>query len=144
MGQVVDALKVPKFRSKTDSLVYSEQDDPNKFGKSQGTAECSLTRSTLERGCQARRAARRLRDHHHHHRHHHHHHKLPSNLDILELHTLEVLKRLEVGQLEEVRDALCPIMHCSTERKFHLHIFFFSVMFDMFADLAACIIINFL
>lgn len=90
------------------------QDDPNKFGKAQGSAECPLTRSLLERGCQARRAARRLRDHHHRH-HHHHHNKLPSNLDILELHTMEVLKRLEVGQLEEVRDVLYPIMHRSTK-----------------------------
>ncbi|CAM4566568.1 unnamed protein product [Leuciscus chuanchicus] len=79
------------------------EDDSNKAGKSQGSAECPLTRSALEKGYQARRAARRLRDHHHRHHHHHHHHsrKLPSNLDILELHTLEVLKRLEVGPLVE-------------------------------------------
>ncbi|XP_048011045.1 lysine-specific demethylase 7A isoform X1 [Megalobrama amblycephala] len=81
------------------------EDESNKAGKSQGSAECPLSRSSLEKGYQARCAARRLRDHHrrHHHHHHHHHHsrKLPSNLDILELHTLEVLKRLEVGPLEE-------------------------------------------
>ncbi|XP_056605354.1 lysine-specific demethylase 7A isoform X1 [Triplophysa dalaica] len=88
------------IKTLTKEIRYLE-DDPNKFGKAQGSAECPLTRSLLERGCQARRAARRLRDHHHRHHHHHHHHKLPSNLDILELHTMEVLKRLEVGQLEE-------------------------------------------
>lgn len=60
---------------------------------------CPATRSTLERLCQARqarRAARRLREQQRHGP------KVPSNLDILERHTMEVLKRLEVGPLEEV------------------------------------------
>ncbi|XP_028810197.1 lysine-specific demethylase 7A isoform X2 [Denticeps clupeoides] len=63
----------------------------NKPMKSQVSTVCPLTRGTLERGCQSRRVPRKLRDHP----------KLPSNLDILEQHTREVLKRLEVGLLEE-------------------------------------------
>ncbi|XP_036433112.1 LOW QUALITY PROTEIN: lysine-specific demethylase 7A [Colossoma macropomum] len=85
-------------------------EDPSKSVKSQGITECLSTRSSLERRCQARRAARRLRDHHHHHHHHRHHRHhqhgstSPSNLDILELHTREVLRRLEVGPLDEGSD----------------------------------------
>uniref|UniRef100_A0AAQ5YYX4 Lysine-specific demethylase 7A n=1 Tax=Amphiprion ocellaris TaxID=80972 RepID=A0AAQ5YYX4_AMPOC len=68
-------------------------------GMPSGTNGCPATRSTLERLCQARRArraARRLREQQRQAP------KLPSNLDILEQHTKEVLKRLEVGPLEEV------------------------------------------
>lgn len=57
-------------------------------------------RSPLERLCQARRArraARRLQEQQRQAP------KVPSNLDILERHTREVLRRLEVGPLEEVR-----------------------------------------
>lgn len=60
-------------------------------------------RSPLERLCQARRArraARRLREQQRHAP------KVPSNLDILERHTREVLRRLEVGPLEEVSGAV--------------------------------------
>lgn len=67
--------------------------------KTQGNGGCLLTRSTLERGCHARRVARRLREQQHQAP------KLSSNLDVLERHTREVLKRLEVGPLEEVRTA---------------------------------------
>ncbi|XP_013859717.1 lysine-specific demethylase 7A [Austrofundulus limnaeus] len=62
-----------------------------------GMSECLTTRS-LERLCQARRArraARRLREQQGQAP------RVPSNLDILEQHTREVLKRLEVGPLEE-------------------------------------------
>ncbi|XP_077355090.1 lysine-specific demethylase 7A isoform X2 [Festucalex cinctus] len=58
-----------------------------------GSNGCLSTRATLERlrqARQARRAARRLREQ-----------ETPSNLDILERHTREVLRRLEVGPLEE-------------------------------------------
>uniref|UniRef100_A0A672G413 Lysine-specific demethylase 7A n=1 Tax=Salarias fasciatus TaxID=181472 RepID=A0A672G413_SALFA len=64
-----------------------------------GGGGCPATRSTLERLCQARRArraARRLREQQRQAP------KVPSNLDILEQHTREVLRRLEVGLLEEV------------------------------------------
>lgn len=84
------------------------QEEPvngNKPVKSQGSV-CAgapngfpAPRSPLERLCQARRArraARRLREQQRHAP------KLPSNLDILERHTREVLRRLEVGPLEEV------------------------------------------
>uniref|UniRef100_A0A8C3AZT4 Lysine-specific demethylase 7A n=1 Tax=Cyclopterus lumpus TaxID=8103 RepID=A0A8C3AZT4_CYCLU len=64
-----------------------------------GSNACPATRATLERLCQARqarRAARRLREQQRQVP------KMPSNLDILERHTREVLRRLEVGPLEEV------------------------------------------
>lgn len=68
-------------------------------GGASGSTACQATRSTLERLCQARRArraARRLREQQRQVP------KVPSNLDILERHTREVLRRLEVGPLEEV------------------------------------------
>ncbi|KAI5617285.1 lysine-specific demethylase 7B isoform X1 [Silurus asotus] len=61
-----------------------------------------------ERGSHIRKNGRKLRHHHHHHHHHqnhHHHHahvpKPPSNLDIFEQHTQEVLKRLETRRFED-------------------------------------------
>ncbi|XP_018581798.1 lysine-specific demethylase 7B isoform X1 [Scleropages formosus] len=78
----------------TKEIRYQEEDQSgSKPMKSQGGGTCPVTRSTLERGCQARRTARRLRDNHAP--------KTPSNLDILELHTREVLRRLEVAPFEE-------------------------------------------
>lgn len=94
-------------------VFYIKQEEPgngNKPVKSQGSPcgvgsgsgnGCPATRATLERLCQARRArraARRLRE-----QQQQQGPKMPSNLDILEQHTREVLKRLEVGPLEEVR-----------------------------------------
>uniref|UniRef100_A0A3P8ZD69 Uncharacterized protein n=1 Tax=Esox lucius TaxID=8010 RepID=A0A3P8ZD69_ESOLU len=79
--------------------------------KCQGNAsggQCPATRSTLERVCQARqarRAARRLRAQQKEEQVP----KVPSNLDILELHTREVLKRLEVGPLEEDPSFCLPV-----------------------------------
>uniref|UniRef100_A0A8C7QBQ4 Lysine (K)-specific demethylase 7Ab n=1 Tax=Oncorhynchus mykiss TaxID=8022 RepID=A0A8C7QBQ4_ONCMY len=79
----------------TKEIRYLEVSKPM---KSQGSGGCPLTRSTLDRASHhARRTARRLRHHHHHH----HAPKTPSNLEILELHTRQVLKRLEVGPFEE-------------------------------------------
>ncbi|XP_029968883.1 lysine-specific demethylase 7A [Salarias fasciatus] len=72
-----------------------------------GGGGCPATRSTLERLCQARRArraARRLREQQRQAP------KVPSNLDILEQHTREVLRRLEVGLLEE-DPAFCAKVH---------------------------------
>uniref|UniRef100_A0A9J7XQF5 Lysine (K)-specific demethylase 7Ab n=1 Tax=Cyprinus carpio carpio TaxID=630221 RepID=A0A9J7XQF5_CYPCA len=66
--------------------------------KSQGISACPSTRSAHERRSHARRTARRLRDQDHHHSHSP---KAPSNLDIFEQHTQEVLKRLEMGPNEE-------------------------------------------
>uniref|UniRef100_A0A8C7CXY4 Lysine-specific demethylase 7B-like n=1 Tax=Oncorhynchus kisutch TaxID=8019 RepID=A0A8C7CXY4_ONCKI len=81
----------------------------NKPVKSQGSGggQCPVTRSTLERVCparQARRAARRLREQQEQGP------KVPSNLEILELHTREVLRRLVVGPLEE-DPTFCPPVH---------------------------------
>nr|XP_057933051.1 lysine-specific demethylase 7A isoform X3 [Doryrhamphus excisus] len=75
-------------------------------------AACSSTRATLERLCQARqarRAARRLREQQQQQQQQLAP-KAPSNLDILEQHTREVLRRLEVGPLEEDA-AFCAKVH---------------------------------
>uniref|UniRef100_A0A9R1SSD1 Uncharacterized protein n=4 Tax=Cyprinus carpio TaxID=7962 RepID=A0A9R1SSD1_CYPCA len=91
--EVPDNIRPSRLiKALTKEIRYLE-DESNKAGKSQGSAEWPLARSSLEKGYQAQRAARR---------------KLPSNLDVLELHTLEVLKRLEVGPLEEVKRPTSP------------------------------------
>uniref|UniRef100_A0A8C2CZP4 Uncharacterized protein n=1 Tax=Cyprinus carpio TaxID=7962 RepID=A0A8C2CZP4_CYPCA len=101
--EVPDHIRPSRLIKALTQEIRFLEDESNKAGKSQGSAECSLSRSSLEKGYQAQRAARWLLDHRHrHHLHHHHSRKLPSNLDVLELHTLEVLKRLEVGPLKEV------------------------------------------
>uniref|UniRef100_A0A8C7GCR7 Lysine-specific demethylase 7A n=1 Tax=Oncorhynchus kisutch TaxID=8019 RepID=A0A8C7GCR7_ONCKI len=92
-----------KELTKEIRYLEEEQSGGSKPVKSQGCGPCPLTRSTLDKaGHHARRTARLLRHHHHHH-HHHHAPKTPSNLEILELHTRQVLKRLEVGSFEQVR-----------------------------------------
>ncbi|KAF7668550.1 hypothetical protein LDENG_00004860 [Lucifuga dentata] len=76
-------------------------------GVGSGLNGCPPTRSTLEKLCQARqarRAARRLREQQRQAP------KLPSNLDILEQHTREVLRRLEVGPLEQ-DPSFCAKVH---------------------------------
>uniref|UniRef100_A0A4W5PI86 Lysine demethylase 7A n=1 Tax=Hucho hucho TaxID=62062 RepID=A0A4W5PI86_9TELE len=97
----------------TKEIRYLEEDQGSGGGtkpvKSQGSGggQCPATRSTLERVCparQARRAARRLREQQELGP------KVPSNLEILELHTREVLRRLEVGPLEE-DPTFCPPVH---------------------------------
>uniref|UniRef100_A0A3Q4H8A9 Lysine-specific demethylase 7A n=1 Tax=Neolamprologus brichardi TaxID=32507 RepID=A0A3Q4H8A9_NEOBR len=91
----------------TKEIRYLEEEPVggSKLVKSQGSGVpsgsngCLSTRATVERLCQARRArraARQLREQERHAP------KLPTNLDILEQHTRDVLKRLEVGPLEEV------------------------------------------
>ncbi|XP_026087086.1 lysine-specific demethylase 7A-like isoform X1 [Carassius auratus] len=102
-SEVPDHIRPSRLIKALTQEIRFLEGESNKAGKSQGSAECSVSRSSLEKGYQAHRAARWIRDHRHrHHLHHHHHHsrKLPSNLDVLELHTLEVLKRLEVGPPE--------------------------------------------
>uniref|UniRef100_A0A8C8IM11 Lysine-specific demethylase 7A n=1 Tax=Oncorhynchus tshawytscha TaxID=74940 RepID=A0A8C8IM11_ONCTS len=90
-----------KELTKEIRYLEEEQSGGSKPVKSQGCGPCPLTLSTLDKaGHHARRTARRLRHHHHHH---HHAPKTPSNLEILELHTRQVLKRLEVGPFEQVR-----------------------------------------
>ncbi|XP_060784350.1 lysine-specific demethylase 7B isoform X2 [Neoarius graeffei] len=86
----------------------------SKSVKSQGSLACPSTRSSHERSSQMRKNGRRLRHHHHHHHHHHHNHhhhhhnhhhshtpRAPSNLDIFEQHTQEVLRRLEMSPFED-------------------------------------------
>ncbi|XP_061108186.1 lysine-specific demethylase 7B isoform X2 [Conger conger] len=82
----------------TKEIRYQEEEQGGGAGsgkpaKSQGSGACPMTRSTQERGSHARRTARRLRDQQAP--------KTPSNLDILELHTREVLRRLEVAPFQE-------------------------------------------
>uniref|UniRef100_A0A671Q819 Lysine-specific demethylase 7B-like n=1 Tax=Sinocyclocheilus anshuiensis TaxID=1608454 RepID=A0A671Q819_9TELE len=87
----------------TKEIQYLENGNcGSKLMKSHGISACPSTRSAHERGSHACRTARRLRDHHHHHHHHSHGPKVPSNLDIFEQHTQEVLKKLEMGTYEEV------------------------------------------
>ncbi|KAL6459809.1 hypothetical protein MHYP_G00315680 [Metynnis hypsauchen] len=106
-SEVPDNIRPTLLIKELTKEIRHLEEDPSKSVKSQGITEYLSTRSSLERRCQASRAARRLRDHHrhhHHHRHHRHHQhgsKSPSNLDILELHTREVLRRLEVGPVDE-------------------------------------------
>ncbi|XP_066505774.1 lysine-specific demethylase 7B isoform X2 [Hoplias malabaricus] len=69
--------------------------------KTQGSLSCPSLRSSHERGLQSRRNCRRLRHQHHHHHHHSQTPKAPSNLDIFEQHTQEVLKRLEMDPFDE-------------------------------------------
>ncbi|KAM3588115.1 uncharacterized protein V6R79_021535 [Siganus canaliculatus] len=88
-------------------------------GVASGSNGCPATRSTLERFCQARqarRAARKLREQEQEQEGEEEQQqqrqapKAPSNLDILERHTREVLRRLEVGPLEEDA-AFCAKVH---------------------------------
>uniref|UniRef100_A0A096M1E9 Lysine demethylase 7A n=1 Tax=Poecilia formosa TaxID=48698 RepID=A0A096M1E9_POEFO len=91
-----------KELTKEIRYLEEEQVSGSKPVKSQGSgvllgANGCLTTRALERLCQARqarRAARRLREQQQAP-------KAPTNLDILEQHTMEVLKRVEVGTLEE-------------------------------------------
>uniref|UniRef100_A0AAV2IXZ5 JmjC domain-containing protein n=1 Tax=Knipowitschia caucasica TaxID=637954 RepID=A0AAV2IXZ5_KNICA len=82
----------------------------NSCGAGSGSNSCPATRSTLEKLCQARsarKAARRLRRQQQQQQQAP---KIPTNLEILEQHTREVLKRLEVGPLEEDA-AFCAKVH---------------------------------
>ncbi|KAM4712093.1 lysine-specific demethylase 7A isoform 1-T1 [Anableps anableps] len=95
----------------TKEIRYLEEEpvSGSKLMKSQGSGVAPgvngcLTTRALERLCQARqarRAARRLREQQQQQQQQQQAPKLPSNLDILEQHTMEVLKRVEVGPLEE-------------------------------------------
>ncbi|XP_066525076.1 lysine-specific demethylase 7A isoform X1 [Hoplias malabaricus] len=119
-SEVPDNIRPTLLIKELTKEIRHLEGDSSKLVKSQGITECFSRNSCLERRQQAKRAARRLRDHHHHHHHHHsrhHHHihhghhrhhrhgpKLQSNLDILELHTREVLRRLELGHLDQGSD----------------------------------------
>lgn len=108
--EVKDHKKLPLsnqvYQSSCFTLCSHQQEEPvngSKPVKSQGSVcggasnGCPPTRTALERLCharRARRAARRLQEQQGP--------KVLSNLDILERHTREVLRRLEVGPLEEV------------------------------------------
>ncbi|MCJ8734443.1 hypothetical protein PDJAM_G00235470 [Pangasius djambal] len=87
----------------TKEIRHLEEDQSGSGGskpvKSQGSLACPSMRSCHERGSHMRKNGRRLR---HQHQHHHSHTpKAPSNLDIFEQHTQEVLKRLEMSPFED-------------------------------------------
>uniref|UniRef100_A0A8C5PU80 Lysine demethylase 7A n=1 Tax=Leptobrachium leishanense TaxID=445787 RepID=A0A8C5PU80_9ANUR len=78
-------------------VIRTVEEEGNKAVKSQGIHSlCPLSRFSEEKSSlHSKRKARRLRDHTN---------KTPSNLDILEHHTREVLKRLEMSPWEEDLD----------------------------------------
>ncbi|XP_072566089.1 lysine-specific demethylase 7B isoform X1 [Paramormyrops kingsleyae] len=78
----------------TKEIRYQEEEQSGKVVRPQGGGACPTTRSTMERGCRVRRKARRLREQQAS--------RTPSNLDVLELHTREVLRRLEVVPFQEL------------------------------------------
>ncbi|TRY92405.1 hypothetical protein DNTS_007191, partial [Danionella cerebrum] len=103
-SEVPDSIRPGRLIKALSKEIRHLEEDPTRPGKSQGNAECPSTRFSMERTFTAQRTPRhhrRHRHHHHHHDHQQHNRKLASNLDVLELHTLEVLKRLEVGPLQE-------------------------------------------
>ncbi|KAI1888397.1 hypothetical protein AGOR_G00184720 [Albula goreensis] len=98
-SEVPDHIRPNHLIKELTKEIRHQEEEQNGGGggkpmKSQGSGMCPMTRSTHERGSHARRTARRLREQHHAP-------KTPSNLDILELHTREVLRRLEVAPFEE-------------------------------------------
>uniref|UniRef100_W5L133 Lysine (K)-specific demethylase 7Ab n=1 Tax=Astyanax mexicanus TaxID=7994 RepID=W5L133_ASTMX len=104
-SEVPDHIRPNHLIKELTKEIRHLEDDQNGSGgskpvKTQESLTCPSTRSSHERTFQARSNARRLRHHHHHH-HHHHTPKAPSNLDIFEQHTQEVLKRLEIEPFEE-------------------------------------------
>ncbi|XP_062856171.1 lysine-specific demethylase 7B [Trichomycterus rosablanca] len=87
----------------TKEIRHLEEDQSTNNGhkpvKSQATITCPSTRLSQDRVSHPRKNGRRLRHHHHHH--HSEGPKLPSNLDIFDQHTQEVLKKLEMGPIED-------------------------------------------
>ncbi|KAK2838392.1 hypothetical protein Q7C36_013206 [Tachysurus vachellii] len=105
-SEVPDHIRPNHLIKELSKEIRHLEDDQNGNGgnkpmKSQGSLACPTTRLSHERMSQKRKNARRLRHHPQHHHHHSHVPKAPSNLDIFEQHTQEVLKRLEMRPFEE-------------------------------------------
>ncbi|XP_070612422.1 lysine-specific demethylase 7A isoform X2 [Erythrolamprus reginae] len=89
--EIPDNIRPGQLIKQLSKVIRSVEEDNNKPTKTQGTVVCQVS-SELASIHHSRRRARKLRDQSI---------KTPSNLDILELHTREVLKRLEMSPWEE-------------------------------------------
>ncbi|XP_013932065.1 PREDICTED: lysine-specific demethylase 7A isoform X2 [Thamnophis sirtalis] len=92
--EIPDNIRPGQLIKQLSKVIRSVEEDNNKPTKTQGTGVCQVSHSSSELASihHSRRRARKLRDQSV---------KTPSNLDILELHTREVLKRLEMCPWEE-------------------------------------------
>ncbi|XP_026548781.1 lysine-specific demethylase 7A [Notechis scutatus] len=92
--EIPDNIRPGQLIKQLSKVIRSVEEENNKPIKTQGTGVCQVSRSSSELASihHSRRRARKLRDQSI---------KTPSNLDILELHTREVLKRLEMCPWEE-------------------------------------------
>ncbi|XP_069484923.1 lysine-specific demethylase 7A [Ambystoma mexicanum] len=93
--EIPDCIRPGHLVKELWKVIRCVEEDTSKPVKSQGTlGPCHISSSRHERRSfrDSRRRARKLRDHSS---------KTPSNLDILELHTRKVLKRLEMSPWEE-------------------------------------------
>uniref|UniRef100_A0A8B9BKV0 Lysine demethylase 7A n=1 Tax=Anser brachyrhynchus TaxID=132585 RepID=A0A8B9BKV0_9AVES len=93
--EIPDNIRPGHLIKELSKVIRSVEEENNKPAKTQGIlGVCAASRSSHETASphHSRRRVRKLRDHAT---------KTPSNLDILELHTREVLKRLEMSPWEE-------------------------------------------
>ncbi|XP_077195941.1 lysine-specific demethylase 7A isoform X1 [Paroedura picta] len=93
--EIPDNIRPGQLIKELSKVIRSVEEENSKPVKTQGIlGVCQVSRSSNEPASShhSRRKARKLRDHAV---------KTPSNLDILELHTREVLKRLEMSPWEE-------------------------------------------
>ncbi|XP_078524241.1 lysine-specific demethylase 7A [Lissotriton helveticus] len=93
--EIPDCIRPGHLVKELSKVIRSVEEESNKPVKSQGLlGPCPVASSRQERRSarHSRRRERKLRDQAN---------KTPSNLDILELHTREVLKRLEMSSWEE-------------------------------------------
>ncbi|XP_060632829.2 lysine-specific demethylase 7A [Anolis sagrei] len=92
--EIPDNIRPGQLIKELSKVIRSVEEENSKAVKTQGISTCQVSRSSNEVASthHSRRKARKLRDHTV---------KTPSNLDILELHTREVLKRLEMSPWEE-------------------------------------------
>ncbi|KAG8535800.1 hypothetical protein GDO81_027755, partial [Engystomops pustulosus] len=92
--EIPENIRPGNLVKELSKVIRSVEEEGSKPVKSQGIhGLCPLSRSSQEKSSHhSKQKARRLRDHGS---------KAPSNLDILEHHTKEVLKRLEISPWQE-------------------------------------------
>lgn len=92
--EIPDNIRPGQLIKELSKVIRSVEEENSKPVKTQGITVCQVSRSSNESAAthHSRRKARKLREHAI---------KAPSNLDVLELHTREVLKRLEMCPWEE-------------------------------------------
>ncbi|KAJ7329100.1 hypothetical protein JRQ81_015274 [Phrynocephalus forsythii] len=92
--EIPENIRPGQLIKELSKVIRSIEEENSKPAKTQGITVCQVSRSSNESAAthHSRRKARKLREHAI---------KAPSNLDILELHTREVLKRLEMSPWEE-------------------------------------------